>query len=55
MCKIMEDYAEKKADERAIRMSNKLWNSGMRDLQQISDLTELPLDEVKRLFEGKTA
>lgn len=63
MCKIMEDYAEKRAkiaaklaaDERSISMANKLWNSGMRDLQQISDLTELPLDEVKKLFEGKTA
>ncbi len=59
MCKIMEDYAEKRAkiaaDERSISMANKLWNSGIRDLQQISDLTELPLDEVKKLFDGKTA
>ena len=32
-----------------------LWNKGERDLQQIADLTDLPLDEVKKLFEGKTA
>lgn len=63
MCKSMEDYCEKRArqaaelasNERAVRMANNLWNKGERDLQQIADLTDLPLDEVKKLFEGKTA
>ena len=63
MCKLMEDYADKRArqaaelasNERAVRMANNLWNKGERDLQQIADLTDLPLDEVKKLFEGKTA
>lgn len=55
MCKLVEDYADKRANERSISMATKLWNSGMRDLQQIADLTDLPLDEVKKLFEGKTA
>ena len=63
MCKLVEDYGEKRArqaaelasNERAVRMANNLWNKGERDLQQIADLTDLPLDEVKKLFEGKTA
>ena len=63
MCKFVEDYGEKRArqaaelasNERAVRMANNLWNKGERDLQQIADLTDLPLDEVKKLFEGKTA
>ena len=81
MCKLMEDYAEKRAREAAEAAAKKaeaaikaaeeaakkasteksvsfalnLWNSGMRDLEQIASLTELPLDEVKKLFEGKSA
>lgn len=63
MCKIMEDYAERRAKiaaaqsatERSISIAAKLWNSGIRDFQQISDLTELPLEKVKELFKEKTA
>ncbi len=59
MCKLMEDYADKRARqaqyELATSFATKLWNKGERDLQQIADLTDLPLDEVKKLFEGKTA
>ena len=63
MCQIMEDYAEKRAKKAAqlaekkvmIDVAIKLWNNGMRDFQQIANITSLPLDEVKILFEGKTA
>jgi hypothetical protein len=67
MCKLMEDYADKRARQAAeaaaekaakecsISIATNLWNKGERDLQQIADLTDLPLDEVKKLFEGKTA
>ena len=55
MCKLVEDYGNKKTYEQAVRFATKLWNKGERDLQQIADLTDLPLDEVKKLFEGKTA
>ncbi|MGN1339880.1 MAG: hypothetical protein ACI4WS_06275 [Oscillospiraceae bacterium] len=63
MCKLMEDYAEKRsreaaknaANEKSVSFALNLWNSGMRDLAQIAALTELPLDEVKKLFEGKIA
>ena len=71
MCKLVEDYADKRerqaaeaaakeaaekaARERSISIATNLWNKGERDLQQIADLTDLPLDEVKKLFEGKTA
>ncbi|MGN0679999.1 MAG: Rpn family recombination-promoting nuclease/putative transposase [Oscillospiraceae bacterium] len=66
MCQIMEDYGDKReqrANERAkkesieksIRFANKLWDNGMRDLEKISVMSELPLDEVKKLFEDRTA
>ena len=63
MCKLMEDYAEIRAKEAAetaateksISFALNLWNSGMRDLKQIASLTELPLDEVKNLFESNPA
>ena len=59
MCQIMEDYAEKRAYraaiEKSISIAIKLWDNGMRDLQQIANLTDLPLDEVKKLFQDKTA
>ena len=59
MCKLMEDYAEKRAREAAressISIAVELWNDGIHDMEKIAKLTKLPLDEVKKLFEGKTA
>lgn len=59
MCKIMEDYAERRAklaaEERSIGIALELWNDGFRDFEKIAKLTKLPLSEVKKLFEGKTA
>lgn len=59
MCKLMEDYAEKRAREAAressISIAVELWNDGIHDIEKIAKLTKLPLDEVKKLFDGKTA
>ena len=63
MCKLMEDYADKRARkaaetaarERSINMATGLWNAGMRDKEKIARLTKLPLDEVKKLFDTKSA
>lgn len=63
MCKLMEDYADKRArkaaeiaaNEKSISIALKLWNNGIRDLQQIAGLTDLPLEMVKELFKGKIA
>ena len=59
MCKLMEDYAEKRAREAAressVSIAVELWNDGIYDMEKIAKLTKLPLDEVKKLFEGKTA
>ena len=59
MCKLMEDYAEKRAiraaNERSISMAMELWNDGMCDMEKIARLTKLPLDEVKKLFDTKSA
>ena len=51
MCQIMEDYADKRAKQIAVE----LWKDGIRDVEKIAKLTKLPLDEVKKLFEGKTS
>lgn len=63
MCQIMEDYTEKRAKQAAqiaekqvsIDVATRLWDEGFRDFQQIANITSLPLDEVKKLFEGKSA
>ena len=67
MCQIMEDYAEKRAKQAAqlaaqmakkqvsIDVATRLWDEGFRDFQRIAKITSLPLDEVKKLFEGKSA
>lgn len=63
MCKIMEEYAEKRAKQAAqlaekkvaLDVATRLWDEGFRDFQQIAYITSLPLDEVKKLFEGKSA
>ena len=67
MCQIMEEYAEKRAKQAAklaaqiaekqvsIDVATRLWDEGFRDYQQIAKITSLPLDEVKKLFDGKSA
>ena len=63
MCQIMEEYAEKRAKQAAqiaekqvyIDVAKRLWDEGFRDFQRIAKITSLPLDEVKKLFEGKSA
>lgn len=67
MCQIMEDYVEKRAKQAAklaaqiaekqvsIDVATRLWDEGFRDFQRIAKITSLPLDEVKKLFEGKSA
>lgn len=55
MCRLMEDYGDKRAKERSVEIAVNLWKIGIKDFQQIADLTELPLEEVKKLFDGKTA
>lgn len=55
MCKLMEDYAVKRVNKALVQVALKLWDSGLRDLQQIAKLTDIPLDMVKELFKGKSA
>ncbi len=51
MCKLMEDYGEKIIKRSKMEIALNLWNSGMRDLQQIASVTNLSIDEVKELIE----
>ncbi len=63
MCKIVDDYAARQAAEQAqkarieekMSFAFKLWKKGYRDLNEIAEMTELPLDEVKEMFKGETA
>ena len=55
MCKLVEDYGDKRAREVSISVAIELWNDGVRDMEKIVRMCKLPLDEVKKLFEGKTA
>ena len=50
-CQIMEDYADKRAKLIAVE----LWKDGIRDVEKIAKLTKLSLDEVKKLFQDRTA
>ena len=42
-------------DKRTKSIAVELWKDGIRDIEKIAKLTKLPLDEVKKLFEGKSA
>ncbi len=59
MCKIVDDYAAKQAQKARIEEKRsfafKLWNDGIQNIERIAKLTELPLDEVKEMFNGETA
>ena len=55
MCKLMEDYGSKIAYLERRNFAIELLNDGMRDMEKIAKLTKLPIDEVKKLFEGKSA
>ncbi len=63
MCKIVDDYAARQAAEQAQKarieekraFAFKLWKKGYRDLNEIAEMTELPLDEVKEMFKGESA
>ncbi len=63
MCKLMEDYGQKReargeargAEKKSKEIARNIWNSGIRDVRKIADLTNLPVDEIKKLLEGETA
>ncbi len=66
MCKLMEDYGEKNRErgrmegrkegriETLREIALNMWNGGMRDLQQIANVTKLSVDEVKELIEERS-
>ena len=55
MCQVMKEYGELLESRKAKEIAVKLWNKGIRDFEEIAELTDLPLDEVKELFKDKTA
>ncbi len=63
MSDVMEEYskwreemaAEAAAKAKSNSIALKLWNKGIRDYNEIAELTDLSLDEVKELLKDKTA
>ncbi len=63
MCELMEEYSSarekiaeaKGREEGAKKIAINLWASGIKDLEKIASLTNLSIDEVRKLFEGKSA
>ena len=50
-----DEYIEKRVHQVSVEFANALWDDGVRDMEKIAKMSKLPLDEVKKLFEGKTA
>lgn len=55
MCKIVDDYAARQAKDQVRAIAIELWKKGFRDLDEIAEITKLPLDEVKEMFKGESA
>lgn len=55
MSMTFDEYIEKRVHQVSVDFANNLWDNGIHDLEKISKYSKLPLDEVKKLFEGKTA
>lgn len=61
MCKLMEDFgykcrmqgAAEAAAEKSREFAIELWKKGFRNLQEISEMTSLPLKEVEELFKDE--
>ncbi len=63
MCELMEEYSRarekiaeaKGREESAKEFVESLWADGIRDMERISKLTKLSIEDVKKLIEGKSA
>lgn len=55
MCKIMEEAMAERAAERAMEIAEKLIASNKMTLEEIAQMTSLPLEKTQELARGKTA
>ena len=55
MCKVMEDMRNQAALERAKLVAHRILATGKFSLEEIANMTDLSLDEVKKLQAGQTA
>lgn len=55
MCKVMEDMRNQAALERAKTVVYRMLAAGRYSLEEIADITEIPLDEVKKMKAGQSA
>lgn len=49
MCKAVREMNEKAAENKAVEMAKKLIKRGKDTVEEISDLTGLPLDKVRKI------
>ena len=49
------EEAAKATEKQSKLIAVELWDDGIRDVERIARLTRLPLDEVRKMFEGKSA
>ncbi len=56
MCKLIDDYGEKCREsgraEGARMIVPRLWKKGIRDYEKITEITMVPVDEVKKIIAG---
>lgn len=55
MSRIMEEMRDKAMKEAMIETALRMLNAGKYSLEEIAEITALPLEEVKLLSENKTA
>lgn len=49
------EEAAKATEKQSRLIATELWDDGIHDVERIARLTRLPLDEVRKMFEGKSA
>lgn len=55
MCKVMEDMRTQASLERAKMIVCRMLAAGKYSLEEIADITEISLDEIKKLQTGQSA
>lgn len=55
MCRTMEEMYNQAAFERAKSVAHRILTTGKFSLEEVADMTELSIDEVKKLQTGQNA
>ena len=55
MCKVIEDMLQENRRETMAKVAHRMLAAGKYSLEEIADLTELSVDEIKKLKAGQSA